>query len=479
MTLPRVHAESVPEPENMKSRLRAFFAAARNGETPLLQSFMKTSEYLDDTLHDITVLMKTDRGYLSKQSFTYDMAIATIVYILIGEYREAVRVLDDFQDNFWVQKNGIFGLYNSYRTDLYDYFYQTPSGRRNLLVIGIDGSRMHTGPALWVGIACQHFYMETGSKRYIKFMLDIFRWCRNMAHYRMEDGSRGGVAMGYGWGPPWQEIFCTEHNVDYYAFCRNIQKIAAMDDPEIRLIFKKLGVDEKAVEEEIQGTLRWLKRVYRPMGIFLRGINDLGEDKVKALDTVSWGIAALKPSTMRDIGVDPDKMIRVAEDLFGVEVRVEGQRFSGFDFTDYEGFKRNRRTACIWFEGTAQMIIAYHVMADDYGEIGDGEREKHYRDRALFYTEEIRRFAETFDLDHGALPYTSMNLKSSEVAYTFSDWWPIARGKEGEWVPSVVATCWRYFAETRFNPLDLFTRRKEPRYLDLTFEAPIPEPDPF
>jgi len=469
--------ESVSALEN---DILSFYNSARTGDTPLLQSFMNTAEYLDDTLHDITVLMKTDAGYLATQSFTYDMAVVSIVYILMGEYQKAADVLDDFNDNFWVMKNGLYGLYNSYRTDAYDFFYTTPRGERNLLVIGIDGSRMHTGPALWVGLACQHFFMETGSRRYIDFMLDIFMWCFKMAHFEFADGTTGGVSMGYGWGPPWQEIFATEHNVDYYAFCNNIRRIFQMNDPEIKLAFKKRDITLEMIEKEIAGTLKWLQRVHRPMGIFLRGINDLGEDKIKALDTISWGVAALGPELMFELKIDPVKMIIQGEKLFQVDVEVEGHRFQGFDFTDIEGFQRNRKNTCIWFEGTSQMIVMYHVMADYYRDKGNRTWENNYRKKALFFTEEIRRFVKTFKLEHNALPYTSLNLSSSEIAYTFSDWWPIARGKEGEWVPSVIATSWRYFAELAFNPLDLFSRRKEPRYLDLDLEEYIPEAaDPF
>ena len=436
--------------------LKQFYESAHIGKTALIQSFLNTSPFLDDTLHGRENVMKTDSDYLGNQSFTYDMGIVSMAYILMKDYKRAESILDDLADNFHVKKNGLTGLYNSYLNQQYDYYYLTPSGKRNLLIIGIDGSRIHAGPVLWVGLACQHHYAETKSRRYIPFMIDIFKWCRALRHYKMPDGSQGGVSMGYGWGLAWDNVFCTEHNIDYYAFLKHLKKIISIEDFYIQETFKEKKVSLKMIQNEIDSVLRWLKSVYKSeTGTFSRGINLNRKDSIEALDTTSWGIASLGPEWMKEAGIDPQRMIQRAEELFKVKVTVEGRSYEGFDFTDKTGYSKRRKEPCIWFEGTGQMIVLYSSLNSYYSQKSDFLNADLYQKKADFFLNEITRFSEDLKFPNRSLPYTSLNLQTNDVAYAFFDWWPIARGKDGKWVLSAVSTSWKYFAQKKFNPLDL------------------------
>ncbi len=450
---------AVGQDEDFKTAEKAlmqFYESAHAGKTSLLQSFLNTSSFLDDTLHGREEVMKTDGDYLGNQSFTYDMGIVSMACILMKDYKRAESILDDFSDNFGIKKNGLTGLYNSYLNQQYDYYYLTPSGKRNFLIIGIDGSRIHAGPVLWVGLACQHYYAETGSRRYISFLCDIFKWCAELRHYTMPDGSAGGISMGYGWGLSWERIFCTEHNIDYYAFLKHMKKIISTDDFFIREIFQEKKVSLEMIRKETDSVLRWLKAAYKPeTGMFLRGINLQGEDSIGALDTVSWGMASLGPQWLEKSGIDPLRMLQRAEDSFRVKVTVEGKTYEGFDFTDKRGYSKRRKEPCIWFEGTGQMIVLYSFLARYYSGKSDFSAVDSCMKKADYFLREITRFSEELNFPNQSLPYTSLNLQGEDVAYAFFDWWPIARGKEGKWVLSAVSTSWKYFAQKKFNPLDL------------------------
>ena len=104
--------------------------------------------------------------------------------------------------------------------------------------MGGDGDRMHAGPTLWVAIAALNHAKLVRNTRYLEFVLDIVDWCRSeLAYFRFPDGERGGISMGMGWGPDWNKIFSTEHNVDYFSVLQMLHEIYKESPREVRRHF--------------------------------------------------------------------------------------------------------------------------------------------------------------------------------------------------------------------------------------------------
>jgi hypothetical protein len=410
----------------------------------LIESFRGSSRYSYDMFSSAFCYGKG--GVLDCQSFTYDGAVAAIAYALSGNEGKAKDILKVYRKEFyWLKSNDMVGLYNSYRSD-------TVSGDRALST-GIDGDRMHLGPGMWVGIAALQYTALTGDLEFLGFMIDMAKWARQLPHYEFPDGVRGGVCMGSGWGPDWSIIFSTENNVDYYGFLKMLKEIYERGGSHIKKIYENKNYGPREMDYELDGIKRWLKDVAydTEKRTFNCGYNEKGPDRTRALDTVSWTIAALGPGTLKEMGINPYTLIDFAERKFSAVNTINGQQVKGFDFTDPDG--RQKKIRLIWLEGTGQQIVTYQLMSDYSEKIGVKERADEYRQKAIKYSEEMEKVSMLAGLIDNALPYVSRQLGEKEVLFTFDYGWEIPRGNKGQWVASVSSTVWRYFAASAFNPL--------------------------
>ncbi|MFC1500930.1 hypothetical protein ACFL58_00575 [Elusimicrobiota bacterium] len=418
-----------------------FFDRQRSDVNGLVESFRGSARYMYDIF--TKSFAYGQYGALDAQSFTYDGSIAILSYLVSGQIRKARQMLDVYSHEFYHLKNGNMGLLNCYATD-------RPSNGG--LAMGID-SRIHLGPNMWVTIAGLQYTAITGDLTYLDFLIDEMKWAQSLEHYVFPDGRRGGVSMGFGWGADWSKVFSTENNVDYYAALIMMKEIYEKGGDKVRHIFKANDYGPKDMISEIVGLRRWLKQViYDKENEYLTvGFNEHGVDRVAALDTVSWTIAALGPKTLKKMGIDPFKLMDFAERNFLVTDEISGVKVSGFDFTNTES--RGRDLKMMWMEGTGFHIVAYQVMSDYADELGLYDLAKKYRKKAKIFSDELQYASVLVNFKDGALPYTSKKPKEKEIILTFKDEWEIPRGNKGQWVASSSSTGWRFLSLAAFNPL--------------------------
>jgi hypothetical protein len=435
--------------EKLKSVNKAtltFLDTERSENTGLVESFHGSSPYYFDAASNQYYPDKA--GILDQQGFTYDLALAIMVYTLNGQFDRAKRMLTIMRDNFYVEKNGNKGLLNSYIIADFN------TSEENGLDMGIDGDRIHVGPNMWLALSALQYDQFSGRKDFLPFELDLARWAYDLPHFQFADGSRGAVCMGSGWGPDWSMVFSSENIIDNYAVLKWLEKIYDQADEKVRGIFVQKNFSLREIQFEMACIKKWLVTVgFNPeYQSFNCGYNENGVDQTKALDTVSWGIAALTPGELKQWGLDPFKMVEFAETNFQVRQELNGEIIEGFDFTD-EKFKDPNRPRLIWWEGTGQMILMYQVMAQYCRETGDIDRMTDYQTKALKYLKEEDRMSRIAGLPQGVLPYTSIQPKDTEVLNTFFYGWEIPRGKDGRWVTSLASSLWRIIGMTGFNPL--------------------------
>ena len=426
------------------------FLELRTGRSGLLASFGSTSPYMfsNDTGR-FHACYYAKVGYLDDQAFTYDLALAAMGYLLLGREDRADHILGALEKDFYLQKNGTYGMYNSYlvssRIPVED------------LAMGGDGDRMHAGPTLWVALAALNHVKLARTTRFLEFTLDIVEWCRSkLTYFRFPDGERGGISMGMGWGPDWRKIFSTEHNVDYFAVLQMLLQIYRESPEDVRDIFRAKKIDEAWLVDEMDHIGRWLKeKAFNPESYCFRaGYNEFGADNLRILDGTSWGLGGIGPENFEAWGIDLDRLIESTEKHFGsTYILPTGEVLRGFDITDPDGYER-ARDPLFWFEGTGQQIIAYAELARYYARTGDVARARKYSAKAVDCTRSMHRFSEYYGL-RGALPYMSIRPEPGAIVKTLKWEWEIPRGKDGElWVGSMSSTMWfLYCVHGFFNPM--------------------------
>lgn len=433
--------------EQLTSKTVVFLDEERSEVTGLVESYRGSSLYYYDPASEQYYPDKL--GILDYQAFTYDLSLVCMVYCLSGQFDKAERILRVLEKNFLIEKNGNKGLLNSY---LITDFAGTID--EDALVMGIDGDRIHVGPNMWIALSALHYNAITETNTFLPFVLEIARWAYEMPHFAFADGSRGAVCMGSGWGPDWSTVYSTENIVDYYAVLQWLEEIYRKDSPLLEKIFRQKNFTADKISDEKQCLEKWLVSVgFNPeYQSFNCGYNEQGIDRTKALDTVSWGIAALGPARLEKWGIDPFKMVEFAEKNFHVRQRIAEVEIEGFDFTTEE-YKDPNRMPVIWWEGTGQMILMYQVMAEYCQQKSDFVQMEKFQKKALRYLQEMDKMTSIAQLPHGMLPYTSIQPKDTEIVNTFFYGWEIPRGRDGQWVSSLASSLWRIVGMVGFNPL--------------------------
>ena len=433
--------------ENMRASIKSYIDKKRvpNGMIP---SFSDSSSYvfgMDTGKFHQSFYGKM--GYLEEQSYTYDMGVAIIGMLLLGDRKNAERILDILEEEFYLPKNGIYGLYNSYLV--------TSNIPVEDLKLGADGDRLHAGPTLWVILAALNHMKLVRNTRYLEFILDMVIWCQKLTYYRFEDSARGAISMGFGWGPDWSKIFSTEHNVDYFAVLKFLYDIYRESSPEVRAIFHEKGFDDKKLMDEMEHVGRWVMEIAfdKELYCFIAGVNQFGVDRLMILDGTSWGLGGVSPQYFADKGIDLDKLIESTRKNFQSVYKLpDGRLIEGFDFTDEEGTGYSRGKL-VWFEGTGQMVIAFGELARYFYGKGDEERAVKYKNEAIRYTNYMYLFTSYYHLD-GTLPYMAIQTGEKQVVKTLKYEWEIPRGKKGEWVRSLSSTMWfLYCLYDFYNPM--------------------------
>jgi len=381
-------------------------------KTGLLESFRPTTDV-----------------YLEKQGATYDQALAGLAFLVLGYEKKAKTILDFYRSK-WKGK----GFCN---------FYFVPTGNP-----GIEAT-VHLGPNMWIALLALHYDSFSGKKEYQKFAEDIVEWAMNLNHFK------GGVVMSDKdeWRAAWSKIVSTENNIDYYVVLDMLER--RVDNMQFR---------EKIHREKLDVIDFFKKTAYdEKTGGINRGFHKGVIDSERSLDTVSWLIAALGVNGLRDLKIDPDRLMAFAEKNF----LTSDNGINGFDFTDQAGVLKAKRKNMISIEWTFGMVNAYCIYANYFKKSADKQKQignlqkanklynraSIYEHKALFFTSQMdktmMKFGEKGDLY--AYPYAT---RSYWLVFFDSPWWRTPKADINENpAGSIASTAWRIFAGN-FNPLN-------------------------
>ncbi|MBI4472187.1 MAG: hypothetical protein HY646_05930 [Acidobacteria bacterium] len=306
---------------------------------------------LDETRFIVSyVTTKSDGDFDRTQrsvAFTYDNALVMLAFMARGtedDWRRAKLLGDAFVYAQTHDRHYTDGrLRNAYQAgDLWLPPGWSPTGKpATARMAGIwdckkgawleDAFQVstHTGNVAWPMIALLTYHKKRPNPAYLEAALKMGEWIEQRAERSGFLGYRGGFE---GWEPRASEVAwtSTEHNLD------------------VLVAFRKLF--------DATGDLKWLARADHARafvekmwdensGCFMTGTNNGSEinRRVLPLDVQAWSVLAM-----------PDELNRFGRALQCAETkhRTIQDNFTGYayDAADRDG---------VWFEGTAQMAVAY------------------------------------------------------------------------------------------------------------------------
>jgi hypothetical protein len=86
-------------------------------------------------------------------------------------------------------------------------------------------------------------------------------------------------------------------------------------------------------------------------------------------------------------------------------------------------------------------------------QFNDPKKADYFKQKAMYFLNEMTKASIVCKLVDGSLPYTSKKPKEKEIMTTFHWEWEIPRGKKGQWVSSASSTGWYIIALSAFDPL--------------------------
>jgi hypothetical protein len=339
-------------------------------------------------------------------AFTYDQALAVEAYSLFSDFPRARKILD-FYSRRAKRSKGMF---------LNAYYVSDGSPAEYII---------HCGPNIWLGLAVLQYTHKSKDTAYLGLAREIARQIMDLQSDDPDGGLRGG---------PEATWYSTEHNLDAYAF--------------FNLFFKLTG--ERQYQDAASAVLGWLVK-------YSYGRTDLPVKRGKgdstiATDTYAWSIAALGPQKLKELGMDPDKIMEFAESACAAEVsytRPEGKtiRVRGFDFAPQRHLARGGLISVEW---TAQMIVAFKIMARYYYAKEMSSQARPYEEKAANYLAQLSNLVisspSPTGQGEGCLPYATQ--ESVDTGHG----WVTPKGKS---TGSIAATVHALFAYYGYNPLEL------------------------
>jgi hypothetical protein len=269
-------------------------------------------------------------------AFTYDNAVAAVAFIASGDQQRAKQILDALvyaqnHDRFY--KDG--RIRNSYRGGKLvsdDGRVQLPGwydAKEGRWVEDEFQVSTHTGNVAWAMLALLGYYQTYGGEPYLAAAEKMGEWIeRNCRDSRGVGGYIGGFS-GWEQNAKLLQYKATEHNLDLYAVFQRLYLITNNSAWQERANAAKKFV--LSMWDEGEGKF-WT-------GTKLDGVT-ANRDNVP-LDVQAWA-----PLVLREEGKPYWRSLAYCEK----EHRVG----NGFDFNQ----DRDR----IWYEGTAQMVVAYHYI---------------------------------------------------------------------------------------------------------------------
>ena len=371
-------------------------------------NFDKMYQWLKIHQNNRTGLVSSFEGDqdIANWSFTYDMALLIQAYTYFGDFDRAKKLLNFFAQDA-KRENGWF--FNAY--------YVNDGGPAEYI--------MHSGPNLWIGLAIMQYAQGSKDRSYLNLAESIAAVIIKLQNADVDGGIRGG---------PRVEWYATEHNLDAYAFFNMLAKVTG----------------KKTYSLAAQKAIDWmLAHTYdRPNLPVRRGKGD----STIATDTYAWSIAAIGPQKLRQLGMDPDKIMEFVEENCSVEAdfiksNCQTVKIKGFDFAPQLHTARGGIVSSEW---TAQMVVAYKIMEAFYSNSADTQRSVNYGKKAQAYLNELGSMlissSSASGQGEGCLPYaTQDNVDTGHGWMT----------PQGSHTGSVSGTAYTLFAYYGFNPLEL------------------------
>jgi len=341
---------------------------------------------------------------LQNVSFIYDQSLSVIAFTYFRDYERAKKNLNFFLSSV---KRSEGGFANA-------YYASTGEIAENM---------SHAGPNLWLGLAILHYTYSTGDQKYMDLAKQIADWIITLQDD--EGGVKGGNTISW---------YSTEHNLDGFAFFDMMHTLTG--DSRYKITRDRI--------------FEWLRK-YAYSNINA-SINRGKGDSTIATDTYAWSIAALGPERLKDIGMKPDEILEFAEQNCLVAVEFTNYleketKVTGFDFAKYKHLPRGGVISCEW---TAQMILAYKIIAEYQRKNNSFVMATMYGEKADKYLQELSKMVivslSPFGQGRWCLPYAS-----EENVDTGHGW----RTPKGKRTGSVAATAYGIFAISGYNPLRL------------------------
>jgi len=357
----------------------------------------------------LVVSFEGDVGVVKDWAFIYDQSLAANVFLHEGDVSSTKRVLNFFMKNL---DDNFNGFHNAYYFD---------SGQ-------VAEYTVHCGPNIWVGIAVMQYTKKTGDGAYLKIARKIADWLMVIQDKDPAGGIKGGPQFHW---------FATEHNLDAYAFFKMMYEITK----------------EEKYQKAYLKTFSWLKTYAMiPHGKDYKTppIKRGRGDATIATDTFAWSLAAIGPEELQSVGMDPEEIMRFAQEHCEVEVvynRPSGisVNVKGFDFAKHAHMPRGGVVSPEW---TSQMVVSYQVLGDHFAKKRDNIKANFYHEKAKAYLNEINKLIisspSAKGQGEGCLPYAT--LTNADTGHG----WNTPSGVD---TCSIAGTAYMIMAIKHFNPL--------------------------
>jgi hypothetical protein len=339
-------------------------------------------------------------------AFVYDQSLVLQAYVIFADFERARKLLDFFKNKAQRQDQLFYNAYYVQDGNPAEY-------------------TVHCGPNIWLGIAILHYAQKSQDRSFLRLAEEIAQAIMRLQDQDPDCGIRGGPNINW---------YATEHNLDAYAFFNMLHKVTG--NPQY------LAARDKA--------LSWLvKHTYDKSEIPIK--RGKGDSTI-ATDTYAWSVAAVGPQKLEELGMNPDRIMEFAEQNCAAEVvytRPQGQEVTirGFDFAPQRHVARGGVVSSEW---TAQMIMAFRIMADFYYKRGMMAKSRAYDLKADTYLGEIGNMVISSPSPSGqgesCLPYATQDFVDTGHG------WMTPKGSN---TGSVAGTAYTLFAYYRYNPLEL------------------------
>lgn len=341
------------------------------------------------------------------ESHTYDNALAAMCFVKNGD-----RLLAEQLFNIYLAiHNARWGIEPG-------FYYAYDLGQNKMQVDETGQLGRGAGPNAYMLMALLYYERAYGDNpAYHTMITDIANW---LASLQKPDGH---IAWGYTFAGAARNEGSVEVNCDVYAAFGNYCRAGAPSG-------------NPAFSMQRDQCKTWINTMWIPAENRFK-VGDSVAVSDRALDCYGLAVAALMPKWQLGDPVYSNCLAGAINDLSNTQYTLYGgQNMTGFDFGGNSGDVPGnpRMKDGIWFEGTAQMVVAFSTTTDVVNK--------------NFYIAELRKGV-TDMCGPGAqgLSYATPFIPSQGKGPTAYTGWPMPVTNA-----HMASMCWYIFAEADFNP---------------------------